>query len=146
MGTDARTLVAPPTARSTSPGLARNDAVVAARARSLTWQTIAQRFGLEERQCRRIVDEYRSDRPLPYGSKPMTVIRETLETYDAMAEGRAPVAASRPGSSDRPRGPRPCRGRDDRRPIQHIALCADISHRRRTFGVVPLLPTVVALM
>jgi hypothetical protein len=57
--------------------------VVAARARGLTWRTIAERFGLEERQCRRIVDEYRSDRPLPYDRDPMTVIRETLEQYDA---------------------------------------------------------------
>jgi hypothetical protein len=66
--------------------------VVAARARGLTWRTIAERFGLEERQCRRIVDEYRSDRPLPYDRDPMTVIRETLEQYDALAEEAALLA------------------------------------------------------
>jgi hypothetical protein len=77
---------------TTRERLARNDAVVAARARGLTWPTIAERFGLEERQCRRIVDEYRSDRPLPYDRDPMTVIRETLEQYDALAEEAALLA------------------------------------------------------
>ena len=91
---------------TTRERIARNDAVVAARARGLTWRSIAERFHLEERQCRRIVDEYRSDRPLPYGSDPMTVIRETLRpttplrrrprcwqrTPDMPARGLAPSA------------------------------------------------------
>lgn len=70
----------------------RRDAeVVAARARGLSWPTIAAQFHLSERQCRRIVREYRAEAEAE-AFDAASAVRDALEAHDAAIEELALLA------------------------------------------------------
>lgn len=70
----------------------RNAEVFSARARGLTWPTIASRFGLSERQCRRIFAEHREAIGSLEDLDPTEIVRDTLDAYDAAIEELALLA------------------------------------------------------
>ena len=70
----------------------RNSDVVRARARGLGWEEIASRFDLSERQCRRILADYRESRPSPHEIDPIETIQMAMEHYDAAIEDFALLA------------------------------------------------------
>jgi hypothetical protein len=72
----------------------RNAEVFSARARGLTWPTIAVRFNLSERQCRRVCAEHRAESGSLGDIDAADVIRETLDGYDAAIEDLALLAES----------------------------------------------------
>ena len=70
----------------------RNADVVRARARGLGWDAIATRFELSERQCRRILGDYRASRPRLHEIDPIEAIEQALECYDGAIEELALLA------------------------------------------------------
>jgi hypothetical protein len=70
----------------------RNAEVFNARARGLSWPTVAARYGLSERQCRRIVAECRAASGSLEDLDANEIVRDTLESYDARIEDLALLA------------------------------------------------------
>lgn len=70
----------------------RNAEVIRARARGFSWDEIARRSGLSDRQCRRILADYRQSRPGLHEIDPVEVIEEALDAYDAAIEDLALLA------------------------------------------------------
>src|SRR3954453_326592 len=70
----------------------RNGEFFSARARGLTWPTVAAQFGLSERQCRRIVHEQRECRPAVTELDLYELVQDTIEAYDAGIEELALLA------------------------------------------------------
>ena len=70
----------------------RNADVVRARARGLGWEEIAGRFGLSERQCRRILDDYRASESRLHEIDPIETVEGALDQYDAAIEELALLA------------------------------------------------------
>jgi hypothetical protein len=72
----------------------RNRQVVAARARGLSWDSVASTYGLSVRRCEEIWSEYRRGQPKLKEIDPVDVIEEMLLQYDGAAEELALVAAT----------------------------------------------------
>jgi hypothetical protein len=70
----------------------RNSQVVRERARGLGWAEISARFGLSDRQARRVVAEYRESRPHLHELDPIEIIEEALLQHDAAIEDLALLA------------------------------------------------------
>jgi chorismate mutase len=70
----------------------RNAEVFNARARGWSWPTIAAQFNLSERQCRRVVAEYREATGSLADLDASEIVRDTLEAYDAAIEDLALLA------------------------------------------------------
>jgi transposase-like protein len=68
---------------TTSERADRNAAVVADRARGVAWAEIARAHDLTERQCRRIVQEYRDSRPALREVDPVAVVEDTLAAQES---------------------------------------------------------------
>jgi hypothetical protein len=70
----------------------RNAKVFNARARGWSWPTIAARFNLSTRQCRRVVAEYREATGSLADLDASEIARDTLDAYDAAIEELALLA------------------------------------------------------
>jgi hypothetical protein len=84
---------------NTEQRAARNEAVAAARARGLSWSTVAQRFSLTERHCRRLVQEHRTAAACADQATFRAVVVETIEGLDAAIEDLALVSEQTDHSS-----------------------------------------------
>ena len=72
----------------------RNAQVFSARARGLTWPTIAAQFNLSQRQCRRIFAEHREATGSLADLDASEIVRDTLDAFDAAIEDLALLAGS----------------------------------------------------
>jgi hypothetical protein len=72
----------------------RNHDVVSARARGLSWTEISRRFNITDRQCRRVVAEYRESGPRLHQIDPIETIEDALDHYDSVIEDMAILAES----------------------------------------------------
>jgi hypothetical protein len=72
----------------------RNAEVFNARARGLSWATIAAQTNLSERQCRRIFAEHREASGSLADLDASEIVRDTLDAYDAAIEDLALLADS----------------------------------------------------
>jgi hypothetical protein len=70
----------------------RNNSVIEARARGLSWPRIAQLHGVSERQARRIVADFRASRPSLHEHDPVEVVEETLAAYESAIQELAILA------------------------------------------------------
>lgn len=70
----------------------RNTEIVEARARGLSWPTIAVASGLSERHCRRVVADFRASAPRLHDTDPVEVIEDALHQYRDAAEELALIA------------------------------------------------------
>lgn len=66
--------------------------MVRARARGLGWAEISARLALSERQCRRVVAEFRETGPRLHEMDPVETIEEALEQFDSAIEDLALLA------------------------------------------------------
>ncbi len=73
---------------------ARDNEIVAARMRGLSWTTIAGSFGLTERQCQNILADYRASHPRLRERDPIEIVDEMLDRYEAAQEELALVSAT----------------------------------------------------
>ena len=73
---------------------ARDNKIVAARMRGLSWTTIAGSFGLTERQCQHILADYRASHPRLRERDPVEILDDMLDAYTAAQEDLAMVAAT----------------------------------------------------
>ena len=72
----------------------RDDEIVKARMRGMTWPTIANRFGLTERRCQQVMAEFRESHPTARSRSPLELLDEVLEGYEAAREDFAEIAAT----------------------------------------------------
>lgn len=79
----------------------RNMEIVAARIRGLSWHTIANTYGLSERQCKQILADYRAHNPSLRKSDPLDILDSVLEGLQGAVEELAMISATT--SSDRTR-------------------------------------------
>ena len=68
---------------TTTERAARNGHVVRDRARGMSWPSIAAKYELTERQCRRIVSEFRESEPSLCETDPVEAVEDMLHAYDA---------------------------------------------------------------
>ena len=73
---------------------ARDNEIVAARMRGLSWTTIAGSFGLTERQCQNILADYRASHPRLRERDPIEIVDEMLDRYEGAQEELALVSAT----------------------------------------------------
>ena len=73
---------------------ARDNDIVAARMRGLSWATIAETYGLSDRQCQQILADYRASHPRLRERDPIEILDEMLDRYEAAQEELAIVAAT----------------------------------------------------
>lgn len=72
----------------------RDDQIIRARMRGVSWPTIAARHGLSERRCQQVMAEYRESHPTARHRSPMELLDEILGGYEAAREDLAEVAAT----------------------------------------------------
>ena len=70
----------------------RDAEIVRDRARGLTWETIALRYGLSTRQCRAVFSEWAREQPSPFKANRLDLLHETLASYDLAVEEFALLA------------------------------------------------------
>jgi hypothetical protein len=73
---------------------ARDNDIVAARMRGLSWATIAGTYGLSERQCQTILADYRASHPRLRERDPIELLDEMLDQYQGAQEELAEIAAT----------------------------------------------------
>jgi hypothetical protein len=74
--------------------LRRDDQIVTARMRGLSWSTIAATYDLSERQCQEILTDYRESHPRLRERDPIDILDDMLDRYDAAQEELALVSAT----------------------------------------------------
>jgi hypothetical protein len=74
--------------------IARDNEIVAARMRGLSWATIAENYGLSERQCQAILADYRASHSRLRERDPIEIVDEMLDRYEAAQEELALVSAT----------------------------------------------------
>ena len=72
----------------------RDNEIVAARMRGLSWATIAGSFGLTERQCQNILADYRASHPRLRERDPIEIVEDMIDRYEAAQEELALVSAT----------------------------------------------------
>ena len=72
----------------------RDNQIVAARMRGLSWATIAATFDLSERQCQNIVADYRVSQPRLRERDPIEILDDLLDQYQGAQEELALVSAT----------------------------------------------------
>ena len=72
----------------------RDNQIVAARMRGLSWATIAATHELSERQCQTILADYRASHPRLRERDPVEILDDMLDAYAAAQEDLAIVAAT----------------------------------------------------
>jgi hypothetical protein len=72
----------------------RDNEIVAARMRGLSWAAIAARYELSERQCQQILEDYRASHPRLRERDPIEILDDMLDAYAAAQEDLAIVAAT----------------------------------------------------
>ena len=77
-------------ARATAHDKVRRDAaIVADRARGLQWRTVADRYGLSERQCRAIWTEAQAVRRTDHVQDAEAIVHDVIASLDALVEDLA---------------------------------------------------------
>ena len=74
--------------------IARDNEIVAARMRGLSWTTIAGSFGLTERQCQHILADYRASHPRLRERDPIEIVDDMLDIYQGAQEELAEISAT----------------------------------------------------
>jgi hypothetical protein len=74
--------------------LRRDNQIVVARMRGMSWSTIASTFDLSERQCQAILADYRESHPRLRERDPIEILDEILDRYEAAQEELALVSAT----------------------------------------------------
>jgi hypothetical protein len=72
----------------------RDNQIVAARMRGLSWSTIAATYELSERQCQTILEDYRTSHPRLRERDPIEILDDMLDRYEAAQEELALVSAT----------------------------------------------------
>ena len=72
----------------------RDNHIVAARMRGLSWATIAATHELSERQCQTILADYRGSHPRLRERDPIEILNDMLDRYEAAQEELALVSAT----------------------------------------------------
>jgi len=72
----------------------RNTAIVKARLGGLSESFVAEKFGVSERQVRRVLEDYRASCPPLGGLDPEGIVVETLDGYGEAIEQLAEIAAT----------------------------------------------------
>jgi hypothetical protein len=72
----------------------RDNQIVAARMRGLSWATIAGTHELSERQCQTIFADYRASHPRLRERDPVEILDDMLDRYEAAQEELALVSAT----------------------------------------------------
>ena len=72
----------------------RDNDIVAARMRGLSWTAIAGSFGLTERQCQNILADYRASHPRLRERDPIEIVDDMIDRYEAAQEELALVSAT----------------------------------------------------
>jgi len=70
----------------------RNAEIVQARIRRLSWTTIANTYGVSERQCQQIVHDYRATQPTLRDHDPLEIVDDILEGLEGAIEELAVVS------------------------------------------------------
>ena len=72
----------------------RDNEIVAARVRGQSWTTIAANYGLSERQCQTILQDYRASHPRLRQRDPIEIVDDMLDYYQGAQEELAEIAAT----------------------------------------------------
>ena len=72
----------------------RDNEMVAARVRGLSWATIAGTYELSERQCQQILADYRASHPRLRERDPVEIVDDMLDRYEGAQEELALVSAT----------------------------------------------------
>jgi hypothetical protein len=72
----------------------RDNQIVGARMRGLSWATIAATYELSERQCQAILADYRASQPRLRERDPVEIVDDMLDRYEAAQEELALVSAT----------------------------------------------------
>jgi hypothetical protein len=72
----------------------RDNQIVASRMRGLSWATIAATYGLSERQCQTILEDYRASHPRLRERDPIEILDDMLDRYESAQEELALVSAT----------------------------------------------------
>ena len=72
----------------------RDNQIVAARMRGLSWATIAATHELSERQCQQILEDYRASHPRLRQRDPLELLDELLDGYQGAQEELAEISAT----------------------------------------------------
>lgn len=73
---------------------ARDNQIVAARMRGLSWATIAANYELSERQCQTILADYRASHPRLRERNPIEIVDDMLDIYQGAQEELAEISAT----------------------------------------------------
>jgi hypothetical protein len=74
--------------------IVRDNQIVASRMRGLSWATIAATYGLSERQCQTILEDYRASHPRLRERDPIEILDDMLDRYESAQEELALVSAT----------------------------------------------------
>jgi hypothetical protein len=72
----------------------RDNQIVCARMRGLSWATIAATYELSERQCQTILADYRASHPRLRERDPIEILDDMLDRYESAQEELALVSAT----------------------------------------------------
>jgi hypothetical protein len=108
--------------------IGRDNEIVAARMRGLSWATIAAKYELSERQCQQILADFRASHPRLRERDPIEIVDDMLERYEAAQEELALVSATTRYS---------CRGRARCAMLQQLPLSQTARRAPRTARAQP---------
>jgi hypothetical protein len=74
--------------------IVRDNQIVASRMRGLSWATVAATYGLSERQCQTILEDYRASHPRLRERDPIEILDDMLDRYESAQEELALVSAT----------------------------------------------------
>ena len=72
----------------------RDNEIVGARMRGQSWTTIAANYGLSERQCQQILEDYRASHPRLRQRDPLELLDDMLDQYQGAQEELAEISAT----------------------------------------------------
>ena len=72
----------------------RDNQIVAAGMRGMSWATIAATFELSQRQCQTILQDYRASQPRLRERDPIEIVDDMIDRYEAAQEELAQVSAT----------------------------------------------------
>jgi hypothetical protein len=72
----------------------RDNEIVAARMRGQSWTTIAANYGLSERQCQQVLQDYRASHPRLRQRDPIEILDDMLDAYQGAQEELAEISAT----------------------------------------------------
>jgi hypothetical protein len=73
---------------------ARDNEIVTARMRGMSWAAIGATFDLSERQCQKVLEDYRASHPRLRERDPVEIVDDMLDRYEAAQEELALLSAT----------------------------------------------------